>query len=127
MMPIPPMASGRLAAARLPKMTSSRTSSTGREMPSARPMSLVTSLLIAASVGIWPPAWTVRPGAEKSRWIASKLLILAPSLFPASSSSAYVTRPFALTNAGEPVDQYVCADWIRPRGSRASEAVTAAL
>ena len=49
---MPPIASGRLAAARLPKMTRSRSSRTGIEMPSARPMSLVTCLLIATSVGI---------------------------------------------------------------------------
>ena len=69
-------------------MTTSSTSKTGIEMPSARPMSLVTSLLMAASVGIWPPARTVRPGAARSPLIALKLAILAASLVPASSSTA---------------------------------------
>ena len=45
---MPPIASGRLAAARLPKITSSTISSAGSEKPSARPMSEVTSLLIAS-------------------------------------------------------------------------------
>ncbi len=87
-MPIAPMASGRLAAARLPKITASRTSRTGIEMPSALPMSAVTSLLIAASVGISPPVCTVRPGAVRSALIALKFLIRAESLVPASTSTA---------------------------------------
>ena len=62
---MPPMASGRLAAARLPKITSSRMSSTGIEMPSARPISEVTSLLIADMVGTCPPTRVVRPGAAR--------------------------------------------------------------
>ncbi len=87
-MAMPPIASGRLAAARLPKMIASRTSRTGIEMPSALPMSLVTSLLMAASVGIWPPACTVRPGAVRSGLIALKFLIRAASVAPASTSTA---------------------------------------
>ena len=45
---MPPMASGRRAAARLPKITSITISNTGVEKPSARPMSELTSLLIAS-------------------------------------------------------------------------------
>ena len=45
---MPPIASGRLAAARLPKITSITISSSGIEKPSARPMSELTSLLIAS-------------------------------------------------------------------------------
>ena len=86
-------------------MTSSRIRSTGIEMASALEMLLVTSWLIAASVGIWPPASTVSPGALRSPWMASKVLIRAASLEPVSSSTAYVTRPSGLTNCGDPVDQ----------------------
>ncbi len=59
----PPMASGRLAAARLPKITSMRISNTGMDSPSARPMSDLTWLLMACSAGICPPATAVSPGA----------------------------------------------------------------
>ncbi len=85
---MPPMASGRLAAARLPKMISITISSTGMEKPSARPMSAVTCLLIACSVGVKPPVCVCRPGAARSPLIASRLLILAASSAPASSSTA---------------------------------------
>ena len=58
----PPIASGRLAAVRPPKMTTSSTSTTGSEICSARPMSsptwVVMSLLMAAA----PPSRTSSPG-----------------------------------------------------------------
>jgi len=85
---MPPMASGRLAAARLPKMTASRISRTGIDSPSARPISEVTCLLIASSVGICPPIWVLRPRGASRPLIASKLLIRAASLPPVSSSRA---------------------------------------
>ena len=69
-MPIPPIASGRPAAAKLPKMISSSTSSAGMEMASARPMSALTSELIASSVGICPPTRVVRPGTPSSPLMA---------------------------------------------------------
>ncbi len=67
----PPIASGRLAAARLPKMNSMTISSTGREKASARPMSELTSLLIASFVGTSPPTSVRRPGAPSWPLIAS--------------------------------------------------------
>ncbi len=69
-MPTAPIASGRPAAARLPKITSSRISSTGMEIPSARPMSALTWSLIASSVGICPPTWVARPGTPSSSLMA---------------------------------------------------------
>ena len=87
-MATPPMARGRLAAARLPKITSSRIKSSGIDSVSARLMSPVTCLLIASSVGITPPALAVRPGTPRLLLMASKLLIRAASLPPASSSTA---------------------------------------
>ena len=67
----PPIASGRLAAARLPKMISITISSTGMEKASARPMSEVTCLLIASLVGTSPPTSVRRPGAPSWPLIAS--------------------------------------------------------
>ncbi len=64
------MASGRLAAARPPKITSMRMSSTGMDRPSARPMSDLTSLLMAWKVGICPPTCEVSPGAASLPLIA---------------------------------------------------------
>ena len=40
------------------------------EMASARPMSALTSELIASSVGICPPTWVVRPGTPSSSLMA---------------------------------------------------------
>jgi hypothetical protein len=51
-MPMPPIASGSEAAARLPKMISSRTSRTGSEMDSARAMLAETSELTATSKAV---------------------------------------------------------------------------
>jgi hypothetical protein len=51
---------------------------------SARLMSPVTCLLIASSVGITPPALAVNPGTARRPEMASKLLIRAASLPPAS-------------------------------------------
>ncbi len=90
---MPPMARGRLAAARLPKITSSRMSSTGMEMPSARPMSEVTCLLIADMVGTWPPTWVDRPGAARWPAMAWKFVVRAESVPPASSRTAYEAWP----------------------------------
>ena len=78
------MASGRLAAARLPKITSSRMSSTGSEMASARPMSALTSLLIAAYVGTCPPTWLASPGAASLPWMVAYVFSRAESDPPAS-------------------------------------------
>jgi len=52
---MPPIASGKLAAARLPKITAITISSTGIEKPSARPISAVTCLPIVSLVGTSPP------------------------------------------------------------------------
>ncbi len=52
---IPPIASGKLAAATLPKITAITISSTGIEIPSARPISAVTCLPIVSLVGTSPP------------------------------------------------------------------------
>jgi hypothetical protein len=60
-MATPPIATGSAAAARLPKITSSRISSTGIENSSALAMLAVTSELIAASIGTVPPTWAVTP------------------------------------------------------------------
>ncbi len=68
---MPPMASGRLAAARLPKITSSTISSTGRENASARPMSEVTSWLIASLAGTTPPTSVCSQGERSCHLIAS--------------------------------------------------------
>ncbi len=87
-MAIPPMASGRLAAARLPKITSNRSKSNGMDSVSARLMSPLTCLLIVSSVGITPPALAVSPGTARRPEMASKLLIRAASLPPVSSSTA---------------------------------------
>ena len=69
-MPTIPIASGRLAAARLPKITSSRISRIGSDSPSARPMLELTWVLIADSVGMTPPTWVVSPGADSELLIA---------------------------------------------------------
>ena len=87
-MPIAPMASGMLAAARLPKITNSRMRSAGMEIPSARPMSTLTSSLMASSVGICPPTRSVRPGAPSSSLMAWYVFICAASPAPASRSTA---------------------------------------
>ena len=66
-----PIASGRLAAVRLPKITSSRISRMGKDRPSARVMLAVVCWSIVSSVGTTPPAWLRRPGALSSFLIAS--------------------------------------------------------
>ena len=57
----PPIATGRAAATTLPKISTSRISKTGSEMPSARAMLPVTALLTATSVGTAPPTLAVIP------------------------------------------------------------------
>ena len=60
-----PMASGRQAAVRLPKITSSRIARMGNDSPSARVMLAVVCWSIVSSVGTTPPTWLVRPGAAE--------------------------------------------------------------
>ena len=57
----PPMATGSEAATTPPKITTSRMSRTGSEMPSARAMLAVTSSVMATSVGTVPPTRAVIP------------------------------------------------------------------
>ena len=64
-MATPPIATGRDAAARLPKITSSRISRTGIEKPSALAMSAVTSELMATSIATFPPTLAVTPSAAR--------------------------------------------------------------
>ena len=90
---VPPMARGRLAAARPPKMISSRISRTGMEKPSALPMLAVTSLLMATSVGTVPPScavmpWAARPGGTSSPRMALNVFCRAASSAPDSWSTA---------------------------------------
>ena len=70
-MPSAPMASGRQAAVRLPKITSSRISRTGKDRPSARVMLAVVCWSIVSLVGTTPPTWLRRPGAPRWALIAS--------------------------------------------------------
>ena len=58
--PSAPIASGRLAAARPPKITSSRISRTGKDRPSARVMLAVVCWPIVSLVGTTPPTWLCR-------------------------------------------------------------------
>jgi len=69
-----PMATGSEAAARPPKITSSRISKTGMENPSALPMSAVTSELIATSIGTVPPTVAVTPLAARAGGVSSVLI-----------------------------------------------------
>ena len=71
---MPPIATGSDAAARLPKITSSRISSTGIENPSALAMSAVTSELIATSIGTVPPTRAVTPLAARLAGVSSALI-----------------------------------------------------
>ena len=73
-MATPPIATGRDAAARLPKITSSRISRTGIEKPSALAMSAVTSLLMATSMGTFPPTRAVTPPAARLAGVRSFLI-----------------------------------------------------
>ncbi len=73
---MPPIATGREAAARLPKITSSRSNSTGMENASALPMSAVTSELIATSIGTVPPIRAVTPLAARLAGVSSALIAL---------------------------------------------------
>ena len=73
-MATPPIATGSEAAARLPKITSSRISKTGIENPSALAMSAVTSLLIATSIGTVPPTLAVTPLAARLAGVSSVLI-----------------------------------------------------
>ena len=73
-MATPPIATGSEAAARLPKMTSRRISKTGIENPSALAMSAVTSLLIATSIGTFPPTRAVTPLAVRAGGASSALI-----------------------------------------------------
>ena len=69
--PRAPIASGRLAAVRLPKITSSRISRIGKDSPSARVMLAVVCWSIVSSAGTTPPTWVSRPGALRPALIAS--------------------------------------------------------
>ncbi len=69
--PSAPIASGRHAAVRLPKITSSKMSRIGKDSASARVMLAVTCLSIVSSVGTAPPTWLRRPGALSWALIAS--------------------------------------------------------
>ena len=73
-MATPPMTNGRLAAARLPKITSSRINRTGMEKPSALAMSAVTSELIETSSGTFPPTLAVTPSAARPAGTRSFLI-----------------------------------------------------
>ena len=69
--PRAPIASGRHAAIRLPKITSSRISRRGKDKASARVMLAVTCWSIVSSVGTTPPTCVCRPGALSWVLIAS--------------------------------------------------------
>ena len=73
---MPPIATGSAAAARLPKITSSRISSTGIENSSALAMLAVTSELIAASIGTVPPTRAVTPLEARLAGVSSALIAL---------------------------------------------------
>ena len=73
-MATPPIATGSEAAARLPKITSSRISKTGIENPSALAISAVTSELIATSIGTVPPTLAVTPLAARLAGASSALI-----------------------------------------------------
>ena len=73
-MATPPIATGSEAAARLPKITSSKISKTGIENPSALAMSAVTSELIATSIGTVPPTRAVTPLAARLAGASSVLI-----------------------------------------------------
>ena len=73
-MATPPIATGSEAAARLPKITSSRISKTGIENPSALAISAVTSELIATSIGTVPPILAVTPLAARLAGASSALI-----------------------------------------------------
>ena len=73
-MATPPIATGRDAAARLPKITSSRISRTGIEKPSALAMSAVTSLLMTTSMATFPPTRAVTPLAARLAGLRSFLI-----------------------------------------------------
>ena len=57
----PPIASGRLAAVRPPKTTTSSTSTIGSDICSARPMSSLTWVVMSLLIASSPPSWTVEP------------------------------------------------------------------
>ena len=60
---VTPIASGRLAAAKLPKMSTSSTSRIGSEIISARAMSALTCSLMSRLIVGPPPTCVSRPGA----------------------------------------------------------------
>jgi hypothetical protein len=82
-----PMASGRLAAVRLPKTTTSSTASTGSEIISARAMSSPTRSLMSRSTVVAPPIAVSSPGADSSASTASRASVRS-SVSPASCSTA---------------------------------------
>ncbi len=79
----PPTASGRLAAVRPPKTTTSRTSTIGIDSDSARPMSALTWVVMSLPMASLPPSRTSRPGGA-SRRVGSRSWYAAMT---ASSSS----------------------------------------
>jgi hypothetical protein len=69
---VTPMASGRLAAARLPKMTRSSSARIGREIDSANAMSVVTCSFMSRLRVTSPASRVVRPGAPSSSSMATR-------------------------------------------------------
>ncbi len=63
---VTPIASGRLAAATLPKMITSSTITIGRDSDSARPMSWLTCSLMSRLSTVTPPTRVSSPGAASS-------------------------------------------------------------
>ncbi len=97
-----PIASGRLAAATLPKITTSSTISTGIERVSARAMSSLIRSVMSRLRVVMPPMDVCRPGAASRSSIASSPSVRWSSS-PRNPSTAYVERRSALTSCGAPV------------------------
>ena len=119
---VTPIASGRLAAAKLPKMITSITARIGSEMLSARAMSALTCPLMSVLMTALPPILMSSPGAVRSSRICSMAASSSPSV---SCRTAKVDCRSVLTRLGAPVLQNVVVRSTRPSGSAPRESSTA--